>query len=708
MNLPFFSKKNSNNQSYFGLYLKSKGGVGIVIKKEGNKLIAFETVKFDYSNGWENLTQDIDEVLLKLETKTKLKLKETIVFVFSHLIDLKTGQIKDAYAGKLKELFKNLELKPLGYIECFEAVASYLEERDQIPPTLILIEIDSSDLSVFVYKGGKMVFKKTSAATSDIVDDLKNCFDGMHGTLLPSRMILYNSHDLDNQSTQIMTHRWEESYFVQPPRAEVVTEPEVVVGLISVFQEQLATDKTEKIEDGRWKMEDRTQSTLVPRSSESEVGKHETQNNMQEAQTIEGFVVGGDVEKNLPKTERSVINKQRAENQFIFPPIIHELKMKIQQLTTRVKKLKLSLSVYIVIGVVIIALGLFLNEYFFHKASLVIYVESQDIKKNLEVSSSDIDIFPSTSSAQFSQTRLATGKRDVGEKAVGKVTVHNFDDTGKNFTKGTVVSADNFNFILQEDLKVASASETTIGGNLVRQPGKATVGAMASEIGPQYNIGVGKRFKIDDLSTTLYFAINENAFSGGSKKQITTVSKANTDLLITKIKDQAAKENKNIKEQKIEQKVLDELTSTDLKSLKYSKEVGEEASNVTLTATAVTTKYLYNNKDMIDYILSNLNNDLQSGLVLNSRKVNYTIEKAALKAGEINLRVRANAKALQDVSEDKILTTVLGRDARQVQDSLKKDFKVVALEFKNKEPIFIFSHLFPFFKKNIDLIITSY
>lgn len=702
MNLPFFSKKNSDKQYYFGLYLKSEGGVGIVIKKESGRLVPYETVKFDYSNGWENLTQDIDEVLLKLETKTKLKLTETIVFVFSHLIDLKTGQIKDVYAVKLKELFKNLELKPLGYIECFEAVVSYLEQRDQIPPTLILIEIDTSDLSVFVYKGGKMVFKKTSAATSNMVDDLKECFDGMHGTLLPSRMILYNSHDLDDQSTKIMTHRWEENYFVQPPRAEVVAEPEVIEGLVLIFQEQLRTDKKEEnIEDRTWNMEHGTQST----KHEAQSTKHETQ---KEEQSVEGFIVGGDVEKNPPQTEKSVIKERRQENKFTFPPVIHGLKMKIQELIARIRKLKLSLSVYLVIGVIIIALGLFLNEYFFHKASLVIYVESQDIKKNLDISSSDIKILPSTSSAQFSQTGLTTGKRDVGEKTFGKVTVHNFDDNSKNFTKGTVVTTDNFNFILQEDLKVASASETTIGGNLVRQPGKATVGVMASDIGSQYNIGVGKRFKIDDLSTTLYFAINENAFSGGSKKQITTVSKTDTDALIIKIKEQVAKGNKNDKSQNVEQKTLDKLTSIDLTRLKYSKEVGEEASNVTLTATAATTKYLYDNEEMIDYILSNFKKDLQSGLILDPKKVNYVIEKAALKTDKIILEVRADVRALKDVSEDKMLTAVLGRDDRRVQESLKKDFKVVGFEFKNKEPIFIFSHLFPFFKKNITLKITSY
>src|SRR3989344_3745165 len=240
MKLPFFRKQVNKNKPFFGLFLKEKEGTGLIMKSENSNLILLDQEKFAYSNGWEHLTEDIDEIILKLEQRTKVQVHETIFFIYSHFIDEKTKEIKKPFLAKIKELVKNLNLKALGYIECYEAVLHYLEKKEELPLTGVLVELDKANLSVFIYKRGELAYSKVLAHTDNLIDDLLTCFSEIKGKfLLPSRIILYDSKDMDNESTEIVTYRWSEELFVQLPRVEVVKEHELIQGLLGVFEEQL-------------------------------------------------------------------------------------------------------------------------------------------------------------------------------------------------------------------------------------------------------------------------------------------------------------------------------------------------------------------------------------------------------------------------------------------------------------------------------------
>lgn len=116
MTWPFFSRKKSQGKSYLGLFLKDNEGIGFVISDRDGKLLVAEKEVFTYSNGWDSLINDVDELLFKFENKTKLQLNEVIFFVYSHLIDQNLKEIKKGHFTLIKELVKNLELKALGYI----------------------------------------------------------------------------------------------------------------------------------------------------------------------------------------------------------------------------------------------------------------------------------------------------------------------------------------------------------------------------------------------------------------------------------------------------------------------------------------------------------------------------------------------------------------------------------------------------------------
>src|SRR3989338_5900280 len=121
MRIPFFSKKEQK-EFYLGIFLKEDQGVIMTFLKESSQLELIDREKFTYTNGWENLTDDVDAALYRLEKNLDTEIKKTIIFVYSHLVDEKIGDIKLVYLQKIKQLVKALELQAMGYVECFEAI----------------------------------------------------------------------------------------------------------------------------------------------------------------------------------------------------------------------------------------------------------------------------------------------------------------------------------------------------------------------------------------------------------------------------------------------------------------------------------------------------------------------------------------------------------------------------------------------------------
>src|SRR3989344_9427634 len=536
MKLPFFTNNANEGKFFFGIFLKEKEGVGLLMRVKDSNVILVDQEKFTYSNGWENLYEDIDELILKLEQHSKKQLHETIFFVYSHFIDQKTKEIRKPYLQKIKDLVNKLNLKALGYIECYEAIIHYLEKKEELPLTAGLLELDYSNLSVFVFKRGELTYSKILAHTDNFIDDLLTSFLEIKGKfLLPSRIILYDSKDMDHESTEIVTYRWSEELFVQLPRVEVVKEHELIQGLLGVFAEQFGKQATNiEFKETR------------PRSE------------------ILGFVIGGDVAEARKPALTTEVQPPVSNPAFIsIKNLIRDMSEKLNRLPKLFSK-----RWTVALGLILIGVGLLLNEYFFHKAELTLFLPAQTIKKEFELSSADVRIKIDEKIVNLTDSKTTTGKQEIGEKARGSITVHNFDDKEKTFVKGTIFETGNLKFVLDQDVKLASASVVTINGGLVKQPGKAKANVTAEEIGSQSNISSGKQLKISDFPVSLYFAINESAFAGGTKKEVKTVAKKDLDDLKKSVQNLAKKQKSDEIEQtptqsgqeNLDKKMLEQLT----------------------------------------------------------------------------------------------------------------------------------------------------
>jgi len=684
MKFPFFRMgRVSKSKNYLALFLKEEEGVILVLYENNGKMAIREKERFHYSNGWEHIVQDIDEVLFRLEQKLNVTLDQTIFFVYSHFIDAKAQDIKKPYIQKIKEIVKSLELHALGYIDCSEAILQYLEKKEEMPLTAILVELDKTNVGVFVYKGGRVAHKKILSRTDNLIDDLLKGFEELKGKfLLPARLILYNSKDLDDESTKILSYQWSEDYFIQLPRVEILREEETIESLISVFREQIMKEDM--------KVEERPP----------------------EKKEIFGFLIGEDIKIEEEEPPEKPVE---VKSPFFLGINIRELIKRIRLPKVGLGPFNISRRLSIMFGIMVILLSLSLNEFFFHKASLIVYFPSDVLSKKVDVDAlvgekgNTFPVMVSTSSAHFDDSKPTTGKRDIGDNAKGTVTLHNFDDKEKVFSKGTVLETSGLQFSLDADMKVASSSLTTDGS--AKLPGKGTGTATAVNIGPESNISKGQRFKVDDLSQSLYFAVNDNVFSGGTRKQVQTVSKKDIEDLKSSITNKAKNlqtgESSPVDRSKQEEVVIMQLSKIELRDLKFSKEIGEEATTVTLQATADTSYFYLNKDDFVTYLFSLVSPDVKQGFSLDKSKIHYSIDSAEKKNNNVTLQVSVDAKSIKQVPKDEILKNIVGKSKQSVESLLKKQYQAEGFELSIKEPLPLLNTILPFIKGNINVVISS-
>lgn len=686
--LDFFKKKETGTETYIGLLLKEDEGTVFFLQETKAGLEILEKEKFAFTNGWEHLTEDIDEILYKLETRTEKSPDKTIFFVYSHLIDTKHGEIKQPYLHKIKELVKNLELKPLGYIECHEALIEQLKKKEGVSLNAILIEIDKTALSVLVYKGGSQFFQETVARTTNIIDDLLPVFDKIIlQTILPTRVILYDSSDLTAESGKLITYKWSADYFIQLPRIEIIKEEELIEGLLSTFTKQIFSKKLSK-----------------PISEKKE---------------ILGFVIGGDVSRETREQEKfqeeeSVLPPQKLSKKplgELFDSLRNNTEVFTQNILARAKALpRFS---FVIIGACLIIASIFLTEYYFHTANVTIFLPSQSLNKNIQISTrtatsnsqapNQLAIQKEEETVEFSQTKEVSGKRTIGEEAKGEVTVHNFSDSEKTVDKGTTIEAGGIKFTLNDSVKVASASLAPDGS--AKLPGKAKQKITSAAIGPEGNLSKDQRFSVGDLPQSTYFAINESAFSGGTKKDIRTVSEKDIDDLEKALLNKA----KNYKSAKLEAKLkegfkpIKQLTESKVISSTTPAEVGEEAETVKLQSKIEIAYYIYKEKDLLEKLENLLAKDARPGFSVEEENILYTISKVQKKTRETTLTVEARAKASEKINKDELLKKITGRGGSKVEQKVKDEYKAEGLEFKVNHPLPILRNWFPIMRKNINL-----
>lgn len=628
--LPFGQKKTESN--YFLVLTIGAEKASAVIFEESLgqiKVIGLEDVDFgkqiDEASD-EEILNALDKAITTAEKNLPkdIQTQKTIFGVESSWVD--GGKIKKEYLLRLKKISEELELTPVGFIVKTEAICHLLQKEEGAPVSAILTQIGHNILTVTLIRGGRIVESKSSEIHESPAFTLDTLLKHLTtAEVLPSRIIVLGDNS-EKLNQEFVSFAWSKSLpFLHLPQitsldnsfdAKAVlfgaaNQMKFTISDLSMFKK--SADSIEEISD--FAIEDTkappekyfgfVQNSDVSKKSAEENAVRKNQNFKEEVEEIpEELKINRAETKSLPSNAFLIFSGMKSTLFRLFKSLKAPQNMKIP-LINRGGKL-------ILIPALVIALLILLSLYYllFRSAVVTVDVQAKEASKKEDVvfsTSAATDVSSSTIRGDFVSvsedgklSAPATGKKQTGDKAKGTVTIFNLSSASKSFTSGTVIESSNdLEFALDKSITVASQS----GDATSPSPGKTDVAVTASTFGTDYNLPSGTKFSVGDNSTSVVAGKNDNAFSGGTKKDITVVSKEDQDKLSAKIVAELSdKAKEDIQKKSTSDKILipDFVNTTfDLKS--FSKDVGDESKDIAITATVIYQSIAYTKEDLISF-----------------------------------------------------------------------------------------------------------
>jgi len=284
----------------------------------------------------------------------------------------------------------------------------------------------------------------------------------------------------------------------------------------------------------------------------------------------------------------------------------------------------------------------------------------------------------------------ATGKKTIGDPAAGEITVYNKSLISRTFKKGTVVSAGSVDFTLDQDVSVASASETLD----TKTYGKANVKVTAKVIGDGGNIGAGKTLGISGISSDLANARNDKAFVGGTSKDVTVVSRADQDAIVKDLTtDLIAKAKENF-ESSGSEILIPETVKTSVTKKEFSKEIGEEATEVNGTITVTITGTGYASSDVTHLLRDKIQAQVEDGYELSSELPQIETKPPTIeKDGTIKLAASITSTITPRIDSAELVKTLVSASKSKATETITAfkgvggiDIVISSLLNKNRMP----------------------
>ena len=240
--------------------------------------------------------------------------------------------------------------------------------------------------------------------------------------------------------------------------------------------------------------------------------------------------------------------------------------------------------VLIIGGGVLFVIFLIWAIFFAPSATVIITARTSDTSTNAKVTlaqSLTTDLSQNTIKAVTQQIKKdvsvefdATGKKQVGEKASGTITIRNCDYAdGFSLAAGTTFTAAGKSFVSTSAVSVpgyTSPSSSTCGLNS-SSAGKASVSVEASDIGSSYNLSA-RAYTISSIPSGSKVEASGMDMAGGSEKEIKVVSSDD----IEKAKEQLKQQDNDKYEKQLKDQFDDSVTVLDST---FKVDTGDETSN---------------------------------------------------------------------------------------------------------------------------------
>jgi len=290
---------------------------------------------------------------------------------------------------------------------------------------------------------------------------------------------------------------------------------------------------------------------------------------------------------------------------------------------------------------------------------------------------------------------LATGKKDVGEKAKGTVTFSNsYSSEDQIVAAGTkLTTAEGKIFILQNAVKIPGATVSTSSCKLVgvsvqcdTVPGTIDGAAVGNETGEDYNIGPS-RFSVAGFSSKIY-AENKAAFSGGITKQINIVTDDDLSKAEKQLKSEAAE---GLKADLVKQsedshlRFFENTVSDETISVSATKKVNEESADFDYTVKMKLYAVGFSETDAKSILTGAVEKEISSDqMLINADKaeINFSVIANDNDAGTIKIKGDFSGKVSKKIEGSALASEIKNKRIEQARSILQNSPGVDNLEFK--------------------------
>lgn len=595
---------------------------------------------------------------------------------------VENGEIKKERLELLKKLCRELELKPAGFVVIPEAIVHFLKAKEGALLNAILVGLSEDSIDLSLVQGGKILGTVEVAKSMSLGQDMAEGLARLP-TLFqyPSRILLYNHRavNLDEARQNLIKTEWKDFkiLFLHTPKVEILPEDAGI----------LAVSLAGGTEVGH------ATALVVPKEETEEEGEKPRQEELEEVSIEElGFLKGADVAKTKPppspqresadeEPEAEDIVRKKEEPEIGEEPTKKFLSLPRFSLPKRdwafsppTLPTLAGFRFLWVFGLILVFLAgsLGVAYWYLPKAKVLIYVAPKVLEKSIE-----FRVDPNLSSVNQDErivpaklleipvsgekTGQPSGTKTVGERAGGQVIIYNTGGATTLKSGTAVIGPNSLKFSLDEDAPVASGSSSA-------NPSKTTVKITASDIGNQYNLAAGTEFSVGNFAKSAVSAKNEEAFLGGTSREVSAVSKEDIEVLERELsKELFVQGMENLKSTLGEDEILIEESGLFQKANKtLSNKAGEEASTIKLKLEGRVLVSAVPRSALSSFVQSEVEGDVPDGFTLRQDQIEVSYQKKAQEAKEKvkeqpKFVAQVKANLLPKVDPDKIARAIAGK-----------------------------------------------
>lgn len=715
MSILFRILPNSNKDEYFLTIGFDEYRICAAVGKiSANTITIIGTGETEFREG----EQETEAADMAISTAEKNISADVLIekAIFGIPVSLLVGEkIKEKHLTRIKKISKELSLKTQGFIEYPAALAYYLETKEESPPTMLLISIGRTTITLSLIHVGKVEKNIIVEKTGSITTDFQNALSQYASEIMPSRIMLFDetkNASIEEYHEELLRFSWQKNTsFLHVPKIEILPSSILLTALVETvggtlikelhMEDQIQPSSADQVQSSE-------SLNTIPNNAEKQqtdilaVAQKAHKKNGEEPQSSNNMIPS---EKPVPvdqsdlfgfEEENEIIKKPtyNKSSESTEKPLFSQAQEKVNILI-KVKELlphlsipfpNFSLSVLPILTILIILVALVSGVVFFFwyypraTLNLIVYPLASSTQIDITLSSnpsqiaSGKNIIASQSISEEvkgDKTAITTGKIQVGEPAKGSVTLYNKTLSAKSFPKSTTLLTGNLRFLLDDEISVASASDTGEGLTF----GKISTKVTAAVIGPDGNIESGKTFTIKDFPESSYYAKNTDKFSGGTSRDVSSVSKEDQETLQTALTDELGVRAKQLLIQKIPEgyTLLENSVEKTIISKKFNSAVGVEAKELSLSMNLSVTASIFRQSDLINLTNTQSVNP-PSGYVAEKTRTSIRFQEVKVdKKGDVNAKAIITAYFLPVIDEKEIESEIAGKSYQNIEVILRKN-----------------------------------